>query len=277
MKDIVVLYHAECPDGFGAAWAAYNNFGNNADYIGVHHNHPAPEGLENKDVYLVDFVYPKEIMEELISRNKRVTAIDHHVSGEEAVKLTKDYSYSVDHSGSVLAWMYFNDKSVPKLLYYIEDRDLFQFKLLNSNSICVFIDSFDQDFEVWNKLAQDIEDENKRDEVVVKGDIILKYEEELIKQLVKENAKLVEFEGFQVYVVNAPHEFASQIGKVLYQIKPPVAIIWSEDKERVNISLRSDKSVDVSEIAVKFGGGGHKGAAGFNLPALGKFPWKEVK
>jgi bifunctional oligoribonuclease and PAP phosphatase NrnA len=38
----------------------------------------------------------------------------------------------------------------------------------------------------------------------------------------------------------------------------------SKNRKRFHVSLRSDGSVDVSGIAMKFGGGGHAGAAGFS-------------
>ena len=38
----------------------------------------------------------------------------------------------------------------------------------------------------------------------------------------------------------------------------------SKNRKRFHVSLRSDGSVDVSSIAMKFGGGGHAGAAGFS-------------
>jgi phosphoesterase RecJ-like protein len=42
------------------------------------------------------------------------------------------------------------------------------------------------------------------------------------------------------------------------------------------ISLRSDGTVDVSEIAKKYGGGGHIKAAGFVLDIGASLPWKEL-
>jgi phosphoesterase RecJ-like protein len=43
-----------------------------------------------------------------------------------------------------------------------------------------------------------------------------------------------------------------------------VAILLREEEDgRIKVSLRSKDSVDVSKIAVEFGGGGHKNAAGF--------------
>jgi len=278
MKDIVILYHADCPDGFGGAWAAHNKFGDKAEYIGVSHDQPVPSGLVNKKIYMIDFAYSVEMTKDLISHNKAVTAIDHHITGEEAVKLTQNYSYATDHSGSVLAWKYFyKDKSVPLMLQYIEDRDLWKFKLSHTAPIVTYIDSCDYNFSIWDRLVKDFENDKKRKEFIEKGTFMLNYREELIKRIVEEGAKLVKFEGYETYVVNAPHEFADRISQILYTKKPPLAIRWSDNNDGVHVSLRSDDTVDVAKIAQKFGGGGHKAAAGFSLPSVKSFPWKEIK
>lgn len=278
MKDIIIIYHGDCPDGFGGAWAAHKKFGDKAEYIGVNHDAPPPAGLDNKEIYMVDFTYPIEIMRDLLARNKRITAIDHHVTREESVKLTQDYSYAVDHSGSVLAWQYFHkDEPVPLLLKYVEDGDLFKYVLPDSRAITIYIDSFDYDFSLWNQLAKDADNTEKIKEFIEKGNLMLNYQDELLKRIVEESAIKVEFEGHQVLAVNAPHEFSSRIGEMLYTKMPPMAIIWSELKNGVHVSLRGNGSIDVSKMAEKFGGGGHKSSAGFGLPAISTFPWKEKK
>ena len=226
---------------------------------------------------MVDFTYPVGVIEDLIMKNKRVTAIDHHAGMEEAIKLTKDYSYDNSHSGSVLAWKYFSQEPPPKILEYVEDRDLYRFSLPDSRAICAVIDSFDYNFNAWDELAESFNDVATRKSFIEKGNIIVKYEEELIKKTIEENAKLVEFEGYKIYSVNAPHEFASDIGSILCKKNPPMAIIWREDRDRVSVSLRSDGTIDVSKIASKFGGGGHKASAGFRIKPISDFPWKELK
>ena len=277
MRSIVILYHADCPDGFGGAWAAHKKFGDKADYIGVDHDSPPPAGLENKEIYFIDFAYSVEIMKDIIRRNKRVTAIDHHVTREGSVKLTQNYSYAVHNSGSVLAWKYFHKDQVPLLLRHIEDQDLFKFKLPDTSFIVTSIDSYDYDFAVWDKLAKDIENGQKRKKFIEKGTFMLDYKDELISRIIDESAKLVKFEGYDTFVVNAPHEFADRISQLLYIKKPPLAIRWSEHKDGVHVSLRSDGSVNVGKMAEKYGGGGHKAASGFSLPSISSFPWQEKK
>jgi len=281
MKNIIIIYHADCPDGFGGAWAAWKKLGEEASYIPAGYGEPIFEGLENKEIYFIDFIYDQydeKGIKDLIKRNKRVTAIDHHVSKEKLIKLTRDYSYAVDHSGAVLAWQYFHkDKPVPLLLKYIEGQDLWRFDLPGTTALVTYVDSLDYDFSAWDKLAKDVEDAEKRQEFIGKGEFMLDYKEEMIKKMIEENEKLVEFEGYQIYAVNAPHEFASEIGHILYTRKPPMALTWVEDKNSIHVSLRSDGSVDVAKIAEKYGGGGHKSSAGFRLPVITSFPWSKRK
>lgn len=278
MKNIVVIYHGDCPDGFGGAWAAYKRFGDRAEYIPVHHGLPPIAGLENKEIYMIDITYPVDVVKDLIAHNLRVTTIDHHITAEAAVKLTKDYSYAIDNSGSVLAWKYFHkDEPVPLMLQHIEDQDLWKFKLRDTHSIMAFIESFDYDFKLWDKLVVDMGDDKKRNQFIEKGSLLVNYREEITKRLTEENKKLVEFEGHRVFAANAPSEFADSMAHSLYTERPPMAIIWSEAKDGVHVSLRSDGSVDVSKMAQKFGGGGHKASAGFELSSINTFPWKEKK
>ena len=276
-KQIVVIYHLNCADGFGGAWAAWKYFGSKADYIGIQPGSAPIQGLKNKEIYFIDVIYKPEAIKKLIKNNKRVTAIDHHISGEQAVKMTECYSYAVGHSGSVLAWQYFHsNKPVPKLLLYIEDMDLWKFKLAHSQEINAFVDLYDFDFRKRNELAALIESKSGFRKAVGGGRIVLMHEQKLVDRMIKDNAELVSFEGYKILAINSPN-FVSRIGDFLRKINPPLAIIWSERAGKIIVSLRSDGSVNVSKIAVRYGGGGHKAAAAFSFPAGRDFPWKILK
>ena len=60
----VVLYHADCMDGFGAAWALWKRFPK-AEYIPVKHGQPPPSSFDNKHVLMVDFSYERKVIEEI--------------------------------------------------------------------------------------------------------------------------------------------------------------------------------------------------------------------
>lgn len=273
-KGIVVIYHANCSDGFGGAYSAWKKFGDRAEYIAARHSVPPPAGLKNKEIYTIDYVYPEQHTRKLIRENKRVTAIDHHVSAKEVTELTEKYSYALHHSGAVLAWQYFHPgKKVPRLLRHIEDMDLWKFRLPHTKQIFSYLDIFDFNFQVWDDIVRDFENPAKRKKILAEGALVLQHEERLVGRLVANNTQLVSFEGHKTLAVNSPL-FQSEAGAILYKTLPPMAIIWHYDKDRIKISLRSDNSVDVSKIAGKYGGGGHRGSASFVLPFGSKLPWK---
>jgi len=274
MKDTVILYHANCSDGFGGAWAAYKKFGNKAEYIPVRHQTPPPKGLKNRIIYMIDFTFPMEITKKLIADNKQVTSIDHHATSEEATRITKDYLFSNDNSGSVLAWKYFHgDKPVPQMLKYMEDMDLWKFKVPYTKEVFAYHNLYDFTFKIWDKLAKDLENTEKRKAIIQQGKLILAYEDKVIEKLVNENAELVEFAGYKVLAVNSPN-FHSQIGNLLALKKSPFGIVWRAKAGLWLISLRGIGKVHLGEIAGKYGGGGHKNAAAFKMSQAEKLPWK---
>ncbi len=276
-KNIVILYHADCDDGFGSAWSAWKKFGAKADYIAVQHQEPPPKGLKNKEIYMIDFTYPLPIVKRLMKVNKRVTAIDHHKSAETETRATEQPLYALNHSGSTLAWKYFHPKKIiPKLLLYVEDSDLFKFRLRDTKEVRTYIRTLPFNFKIWNKIAADFNNTKKRKIIIKTGTALLRYENKLVRDTAECNAEIVKFFGHKTYAINSP-AFDSQLGEYLYKKLPPMSIIWSKRNGYIKVSLRSDGGVDVSKIAQKFGGGGHVGAAGFKLSGNAKLPWQSLK
>ena len=276
-KKTVVLYHADCRDGFGAAWAAWKKFGNRAVYLPVVHGMPPPQGLVAKEIYTLDFTYPREITEQLMHENGRVTAIDHHVSSEKVAKMTEQYLYDVNHSGAVLSWKYFHpEEKVPFLLRCIEDYDIWKWSIARSKEVLAYVDLFSNKFGEWNRLARDLEIPSKRQAYIYAGSIILHYYNRIVDDFVKK-AERVKFGRYVVYAVNVPGQFRSDVGGILVKKLPHLAILWREEEGILKVSLRSNGSTDVSKIAKRFGGGGHKAAAAFYMPLKASFPWKTIK
>ncbi|MEK7067275.1 MAG: DHHA1 domain-containing protein [Patescibacteria group bacterium] len=275
-KGIIVLYHINCTDGFGAAYAAWKKFGNRANYIPVQHQAPPPRGLRGKEIYTVDFSYPMLITQKLLRENKRLTSIDHHISAKEATLSTHKPLYAVNHSGAVLSWKYFHpSKNVPRLLLHIEDTDIWKFALPKTREVFAYLDLFDFNFKTWDRLIHNFENTLKRKHWISAGAILLKHERRLIARLVANNKELVHFVGKNVYAINSPL-FQSELGHILSGLKSPFAIVWKERDGQLFVSLRGDGSIDVSKIAQRYGGGGHKGAAGFTVP-INKKPWKVIR
>lgn len=274
----VVLYHNHCDDGIGSAWAAWNKFGNKAKYIGVFHSEPFPKEVRGANVYMLDIAYPKEKTKELLKIANSLVIVDHHISSKDSIKLADDYLYDdkFKESGATLSWKYFHpDKKTPKLLEYIKDRDLWRWKLPYSKEFTAYMRSQKQDFKSFSQLAKGLENAKTRKKYFDTGKVILDSEDKKVQNAL-DSATLVEFSGYKVLVSNSFH-FVSQLGHALYKKHPHFGIIWSYKKNYIKVSLRSDGKVDVSKLAAKFGGGGHKASAGFELPFGSKLPWKFIK
>jgi hypothetical protein len=279
-KKIAVLYHGGCNDGFGGAWAAWKKFGARADYIPMYRSENAPD-LRGKDLYFIDFTLSAGEMARLIRVNKRVTAIDHHISAKEAALLTKAPSFSLDNSGAVLAWRYFHPgRKIPLLLRYIEDRDLWRWKLPQSREILAgtnFSEEKSWTFRGFGELAADFEKPAYRRQCVKDGRIVDGVWR-LVENYLSGLAEPVSFGGVRAMAVNSPHLFASRVGNFLVRERgAPLAIIWNVLSGAVHVSLRSGGKVDCAKLAEKYGGGGHKAAAGFILKDVKNIPWKRIK
>lgn len=275
-KKIIVIYHADCSDGFGGAWAAWRKFGDKARYIPAYHQVPPLSNLKNKEIYFIDFAYSCETIRKLLKNNKKIVVIDHHITSKEVIKIVKHHSYRMENSGSVLAWKYFHPrKKVPEILKHIEDMDLYKFKVPKTKEIFSFLNLFDYNFKVWNKLAADLERKAVKKEYVKKGELIMSYEKQRVERIFHDR-ELVNFEGYKTFAVNSPI-FTGQLSELMIKKLPPIAVIWKRRGGQYIVSLRSNgSSVDVSKLAKRFGGGGHKSAAGFSVDADKKLPWKTL-
>lgn len=251
----VVLYHAECADGFGAAWAIWKQFPG-ARFIPVKHGNPPPPDLTAQRVVIVDFSYNRPTLVQLASDTQALLILDHHITAEKALADLPYAYFDLKKSGAVLAWEWAHDHPMPWLLDYIQDKDLWTWALPSSREINAAVASHPFDFQLWNGFKQkDLEQE---------GRAILRYEQELVSKLAAQ-AVLVEFQGSVVPSVQSA-VLTSQIGERL-SADHPFCMIWHDRDGRRYYSMRSrEDGSDVGAIAASFGGGGHTHAAGFSIP-----------
>ena len=259
----LVLYHANCNDGFGAAYSAWKLLGNRAEYIACSHGSPPPD-VKGKKVVCLDFSYNNKITKDLINEADDFWVIDHHKSAMVELHDVSNTFFDMTKSGAMLAWEFFHPgKEAPKFIQYIQDRDLWKWELAYSKEFSAAFDMVPWEFEEYEKF----EDDSVFDDAVKRGSYILAYSKTVIKK-VCDKAQKRRFAGKDVLVVNSSH-WMSEIGA---RLAPDCdfAMIWFYDHEKLgySCSLRAfHDTTDVSEIAKKFGGGGHKKASGFRLDA----------
>ena len=256
-----VIYHANCTDGFGAAYSAWKLLGNRTEYYACKHGTPPPD-VKGKNVVVLDFSFNNATTKKMIEEANSLLVIDHHKSAMVELHDISNTHFDMTKSGAMLAWEWFHPgKEPPKFIKYIQDRDLWKWELDYSKEFSAAFDMVPFEFEEFEKF----EDDSVFDDAVKRGSYILAYSKTVIKK-VCEKAVARKYKGMKVIVVNSSH-WMSEIGA---RLAPDCdfAVIWYYDHEdRINkVSLRAfHDTVDVSEIAKRFGGGGHKKAAGFQI------------
>lgn len=269
MAKTLVIYHANCLDGFGAATAAHKHFsaqGIEADYYAAKHGHEPPD-CTGRDVYIVDFSYRRATLKQLCEVAERVTVLDHHITAQDDLDGLADEHdnlsvvFDMDRSGAVITWEYFHHAPTPQLLLHVQDRDLWQFKLEGSDEINTALMSHPFTFELWESL---IDTPQKLTQLSDEGKTLNRFRRQLVDQY-KLRAVQGMIAGHQVPIVNAPHAIISDLLGELAEGQP-FAAGYQDMGSRRSWSLRSSKKggEDVARIAEQFGGGGHRNAAGFS-------------
>jgi len=261
----VVIYHAKCSDGMGAAYAAWKLLGNRAEYIPCSHGNPPPD-VTGKNVAILDFSFTNAVTKQMIEDANSLLIIDHHKSAMVELHDISETIFDMNSSGATMAWNFFHpDKNVPKFIQYITDRDLWRFELPYSKEFSRAFDMVPFEFEEFEKF----EDDSVFDDAVKRGSYILAYTKTVVKTLM-EKASHRKLRGHDVLVINSQH-LMSELGAAM-AMKADLAVIWFYDhhNNRTKVSLRGQHTiVDASEIARSFGGGGHPNASGFIIDGMG--------
>ena len=277
MKDTVILYHGNCPDGFAAAYAAWKKFGANATYIPVYHGEPYPAELAGREVYILDFSYPLEALLAIEANAKRLVVLDHHIGAKEAVEAVREHIFDNDHSGAGIAWKYFHpEQKFPRILAYIEHNDLWRHEMAHAKVVGAYLGTIVFDFVLFDHLVVTGEDDIRFQEIVAKGTAYREYYDHVCKFLC-EQAEEVTFDGFTVLATNAPRLFRSEVGHALAKKMAPFGIVYYPYGGSWHCSLRGDGTIDLSLLAQVHGGNGHHNAASFRVPITDPLPFRFVK
>ena len=284
LKDIVIINHDHCYDGLASAWVAWKRFGNTASYISQKYsddNKNIVAQLVGKEVYILDFSFPKNEMLEIESKAKKLVVIDHHQSAEETIKSMKEHVFSLDNSTAYLSWQYFfSDEKIPVVIEYISDSDTWSHKMPNWQEIESFIyddEIEDITFDSFSKIVETLETKDGFKEALEIGAALRKIILDKVNYYIS-NARLVNFEGYEVYAIkNSSGDIRAELGHILAEETNSFALVFYYEQGLWKCSLRSVRGFDVSKIAVKYGGGGHKTHAAFVVPDGFPVPFMELK
>lgn len=323
LKQTAVLYHYPCPDGAFAALAAHIYFSaSSVPALFFPNTVYSPIKVEElpidqiSDAYLLDFVGPPGFVQQLSPKVDRVIILDHH---KTALKMLNEGEFAnknvtnlidMERSGATIAYDYFKQKTLAlkngnssnnqesnihkfessrKLFEYIEDVDLWRWRLDNSKAFSSGLKDMNIEFNIkinpslfQQLLSLDLE------HVINQGMKSLSQKQTLISEVLDQSYEIVLDDGAfgHCLAVNADsvsdlrselgHQLAEKsrnqnlrgIGAVVYRV-PEL-----KDDEILKISLRSIESEDTTFISQKHGGGGHRNASSFMLSCREFQQWK---
>lgn len=287
-----VLYHADCVDGFTAAWLLWKHFyQEGARYVPVKYGEDPPwDDVTGKRVMIVDFSYKRPVMEKIKELAETLTVLDHHKTAEEELKGLYYCTFDMNKSGAMLVWdLLFPGREAPPFVKYVQDHDLRRFELYESKKVRLFIQAQMHTFRSWDALSRTIDMDVQ---VAVDGGSLLSDHQEKLVQATVAGAWETEFAGCKVLCANvSSQELVSEVGHRLAEGRAFGMTFAKIGPDRVQYSLRSreQRSVDgasptgraecgadVSEIARRYGGGGHRHAAGFVLNTQVPDPLEDI-
>jgi uncharacterized protein len=271
-----LIYHHLDQDGYLAASIAHfylrRAYGELDDIdfrVGTYAEDPR-NGLESYDeIYVLDYSLPEDVFEE---HANKIIWIDHHKTAiEKYERLNLRGERSIGTSGCKLTWHYFfPELKCPLVVELVNDRDIWAWKM--GDRTAAFHEAsiaFLTDYAAWKTRL------TKESIVlldVMRGESLLTHIRLILTQLIHKYSYDGIIEGYTARILNAPKEISGELHKLFRELNPnyDVYLMYVDlppDETgrvyRVCHIFTDSPGVDVSKIAVKYGGGGHKAAAGF--------------
>lgn len=309
MTKPLVIYHASCADGFGAAYAAWKSLGDDADYTPMRYMDAdrAPEeqwaeflrvvpDFDDRTIYIVDFSLPKIVMSRIMKSGSKIVWLDHHKTAfkrwlgeyEKGMAHSEDSDSLVvrlddNRSGALIAWEYFLEEAPPYGIKLLDDYDRWQFKYEETKAFQKQIWSHAPwSFQQWDGWFRDFQlDEGiSFNEFVTEGEAILRSHNQRVAETVKQampcriaDSRVGRIDGL---IVNCPPNVSSDVGHELALQSGTFGLCWYLNKRGdAVVSLRSSSNFDVADLARLFGGGGHERASGFTTDVYKLLGWIE--
>ncbi len=231
---------------------------------------PLDQVLVSEHVIVVDFSLPREDMQRLAAHHQ-FTWIDHHKSAiDELADIASEWPgvRDVGEAACVLTWKYFfPDQPVPRAVILIGDRDIWRWAEADTGSFnegLYQLNTYPRNDKLWGPLLDN--DTETISRIIAQGEILREARLREIHRNITSRGFPVSFEGYHTLAVNlhGSGDIGQQIRNMGYRIAYCYTDSVQNGRLTTFVTLYSAE-VDVSQIARRFGGGGHAGAAGFHF------------
>jgi oligoribonuclease NrnB/cAMP/cGMP phosphodiesterase (DHH superfamily) len=275
---ITIYYHGADFDGICSAAIAYRELKNHQPtLIGVDYSDTFDtfEHIkENEDVYILDFSFKPDVMEKLLAKTKNVIWIDHHKSAIDNYKYSMQLQglREVGKAGCELAWKWFHgNKETPELITILGRYDVWDFTKYDYDYLRSYqaglktcIGWEDPRSDLWRSILFRVPTD-----ISNRGLIALKYQQSENTNFCKKHLYPTFFEGYKAICGNSlsnPNVLMESLDLSSYDLF--VTFVFNGSTWDISLRTHQNNDIDVSEIAKKYGGGGHKKAAGFHVAKL---------
>ncbi len=276
------FYHSADLDGHSSGAIIKHRFPE-AELHPINYNQPFPwEIITSADtVYMVDFgLQPFEKMVRL-SASCRLIWIDHHISAIEACKAYGETilgKREVGKAACELTWEYlYPNIGMPKFVHLLGRYDVWDHRDHAEWDMEILpfhyglgIEDTDpsRNWAFWDNLFK--ADNAVYECIIGHGKVILAYVTQSNIHYMRSHAYEIQFEGLRALVVNIGNVSSKFFENMYTPAKHDIMIAYSCIRGQFwGVTLYSDKpEVDCAVLAQKYGGGGHKGAAGFSCKEL---------
>ncbi len=284
MKDVICYYHNDM-DGIVSA-AIVKKVYPDAKLIPV--NYGDEEGVMLRGTHVdliivVDFSFDQDVIKQvfypsLVVKKGVFCWIDHHKS---AMEKNPDMwnSEEIDglrdctKSGCELTWdWFFPPDETPEVVKYVGDYDTWTFKYGDKTKL--FGEGLALNVDSPHATVLQVMLENHKisqgfvDEYIQLGHILIKARDIRIKKAFENGTDKTVWD-YKVRICNSSND-VSNLGNYCCKQGYDIGLVWSVRDGKILVGLRSLGDIDVSVIAKKHGGGGHKNASGFQLDLVNK-------
>ncbi len=277
---MIGIYHSKDMDGL-CCGAIIRKMYPSATLIGYDYGQDFDMSIvEGQDVIMADVSMPMNKMATIASLSKSFLWIDHHQTAiDEYNAATSDWMYpfnavlDVRLSACELTWKALSSAFVPDIVRLVGKYDTW--RDYGSHVWNTVVLPFQYGLRLNVKTVDDFpvitghDDDFIRDTIIA-GSNILRYQDQQNEYLCSHSAFDTMLGDFKAIALNTPVD----VSRVLRSAHDPnvhhIMMCFSYNGNEWTVSLRSERyDVHCGEIAKQYGGGGHKGAAGFktqNLP-----------
>jgi oligoribonuclease NrnB/cAMP/cGMP phosphodiesterase (DHH superfamily) len=258
-------------------------------FIGINYEDifPLHEIKKGERVYIVDFSISPDCMRQLLEITTDIIWIDHHktaidkykdfewdipgirINGVAGCMLTYIYLYHMlNKDGVKNNFSYFYSDYAPLYVKLIADYDVWNFEYGDDTrhfQMAFSAYDFNPESPQWNDFNSPYKS-NMEYFYINQGEIMMLWRDNWAKSFMKYGFH-VDLGGLKCFAANLGHCNSDYFKSVEGDYDAFIAFLYTGKSWR--ISMYANKpDVDVSKVCAKYGGGGHKGAAGFHCEEL---------